>query len=352
MYTYHFSCQVVMCFVFMKRMTCFYSYCIKDTPAPVFSSLFLCYANTMEKRKSASERELQEQIGTRLKQALNLLGLSVSQAAEQLGVSQPTISRYIAGYYSPPADFLNILYERFKVNPLYILFGVKPIFTDTLPTQAEEPEKVSSLTKSVKNFLSHIKEILQLKDFQLYSHSGLKMSFEDFQSLLKGEYSVNMELLYTLSCSFCADINAIFEEAVYRPFIIQVGTFGWDRKFEERKRNCPTEVDVLVIDIANTSHFYIWCMHGDYGGFILKVLYSYDDLDGLFWLLSKNLRAYISIDFSKDFEKQHPHITLTSQENYFYGNLMQGLGYLKDISSDHPAIKVLQRFIFLLQENL
>ncbi|MEM1542528.1 MAG: helix-turn-helix transcriptional regulator [Ignisphaera sp.] len=297
--------------------------------------------------------ELGKQIGSRIKFALGILKLPLVKASEILEVSVPTLSRYVAGNTLPQVDFLITLYERFKVNPLYILFGLEPIIIESLSFPSEKPKGDPSLTPFVQKFLNHIRGILKLLgDLQLYIHSKLDLSFKEFLELLSGNFPVNIETLQTLSCSFCADINAIFEEAVYRPFIIQVGTFGWDRKFEERKRNCPTEVDVLVIDIANTSHFYIWCMHGDYGGFILKVLYSYDDLDGLFWLLSKNLRAYISIDFSKDFEKQHPHITLTSQENYFYGNLMQGLGYLKDISSDHPAIKVLQRFIFLLQENL
>jgi len=306
----------------------------------------------MEKRKGVTDEELQELIGKRLKNILTFLNLSSSQASKILGIAQSTLSRYLIGHYMPSADFIVKLYEHLKVNPLYILFGLEPMFVENLSLPTEESKGNISLSPFVRTFLQKVKEMFRLTDFQLYMLSKPNLSWDDFQKMLSEDFPIEPKTLQTLSCSFCADINAIFEEAVYRPFIIQVGTFGWDRKFEERKRNCPTEVDVLVIDIANTSHFYIWCMHGDYGGFILKVLYSYDDLDGLFWLLSKNLRAYISIDFSKDFEKQHPHITLTSQENYFYGNLMQGLGYLKDISSDHPAIKVLQRFIFLLQENL
>ncbi len=303
----------------------------------------------MKSRKPESDGDLGKVIGRRMRSAFEALGLTITQASEYLGYPQSTISRYLAGQNLPQLDLLISLYERLKVNPLYILFGIEPMFIESLP---EKPKGDPSLTPFVQRFLNHIKDNLKMNDFQLYAHSKLKLTFSEFRELLSGNFIVDMEIFHILSCSFCADIDAIWEDTVYRPNIIQVSVFDWDRKLEENKAFCPAERYIIVIDITGKDLFYIWCKHGDYGGFIIKVLYSYDDLDGLFWLLSRNLRAYISIDFNKDFEKQHPHVTLTSQENYFYGNLMQGLGYLKDISSDHPAIRVLQRFIFLLQENL
>lgn len=302
----------------------------------------------MKDKKHKADDTLGKAIGSRLKSAFDTLGLTITQASERLGYPQSTISRYIAGYNLPQVDLLVALYERLKINPLYILFGIEPIIVEKLQSPSKRLDEDFSITPFVASFLSFMANSLGiLGNIELLKHSELNISLKEFEKLLSKEYPVNMEILNTISCSFCASIESILEDASYHPNIIEVGVFDWDGKLEKIKNICSIEKDIIIIDTSNETHFYIWCKHGEYGGFILKVNFSYDDLRNLYEFLSKNLRVYIGGDISKDLEIKHPYIVLTSTKNYFYGFLSKSTQKLKALYPHHPAISVLEGFLSL-----
>lgn len=301
--------------------------------------------------KGFPNEELGKRIGSRIKTALSNLKLPLVRAAEILGVSAPTLSRYAAGNTLPQVDFLIALYEHFKVNPLYILFGLEPMFIESLTLPTEKPKGDPSLTPFAYALLKYVRSYLELDDFQLYFHSKLKMTYYEFLELLRGIAPVDMETLRTLCCSFCVDINFVWEDRSYRPNIIKVGVFDWDRKLEENRALCPQERDIIVIDTAEKNYFYIWCKQGEYGGFILKVDFYYKDIDSLFNFLSKNIRVYIGKNIYGSLIEIHPYLALTLEHNYIYSSLSEGIKYLEDSYPDHPALGVIRRFSFLLQEK-
>jgi transcriptional regulator with XRE-family HTH domain len=49
---------------------------------------------------------------------------SATEWAKELGVSQPTLSRYLRGT-TPQADFLALVCERESVNPVWLLLGLE-----------------------------------------------------------------------------------------------------------------------------------------------------------------------------------------------------------------------------------
>jgi len=297
------------------------------------------------KKTKTTNQELQELIGKRLKNILTFLDLSSSQASKILGIAQSTLSRYLIGHYMPSADFIVKLYEHLKVNPLYILFGLEPMFVENLSLPTGESKGNISLSPFVRTFLQKVKEMFKLNDFQLYMLSKLNLSWDDFQKMLSEDFPIEPKTLQTLSCSFCADINAIFEETIYKPNIIQTGTPAWDKRLEKVLKTCTIETGILMIDLANTNQFYTWFMHEEYGGFITKTEYS--SAESPFEVVKTDLRVFIAKDFYNQIEKEHPLIVMQSQNKYFYGRLERGLEIIKEAYTNHPA----QELISWIKEN-
>lgn len=67
--------------------------------------------------------EFQAAIGQRIKSVRLSAGLSQPEFAEQVGVSQPTVSRVEAGSRMPDAHLLKMIAEKFGYDPTWLLLG-------------------------------------------------------------------------------------------------------------------------------------------------------------------------------------------------------------------------------------
>ena len=96
---------------------------------------------------NATKKE--ESIGARIKRLRHVLGLSQRQLAEELGMHIITISRYEREEWKPSSKFIDLLREKFKVNPLWLLTGEGNMFLGSenlLPNSLSLEALVESLT--------------------------------------------------------------------------------------------------------------------------------------------------------------------------------------------------------------
>ena len=64
--------------------------------------------------------------GQRLKSALKVLGLKGVNVAKDLGVAENTVSQWFQGKREPKFEVLKFLYQKYGINPLYVITGEGP----------------------------------------------------------------------------------------------------------------------------------------------------------------------------------------------------------------------------------
>ncbi len=97
-------------------------------------------------------------VGNRLIALRSSAGLSQKMFAERLGVSARAYQNWERGEREIPAVMLSVLYEKFRVDPMWILSGPgeSPLSADARPN----PELVEKLVLSVEQWLQRRRKTL------------------------------------------------------------------------------------------------------------------------------------------------------------------------------------------------
>lgn len=80
------------------------------------------------------------EIGKRIKELREYLGLSQREFAEILGIHPLSISRYESGKSNPAPSVLKLIEDKFSVNPEWLLEGKGEMFLTPPPSEASKTE--------------------------------------------------------------------------------------------------------------------------------------------------------------------------------------------------------------------
>ena len=65
-------------------------------------------------------------LGERLRKAFTLAGVKAAEVAKETGVSQAAVSTWLHSTREPKIKVLDVLYKKYRINPLYIISGEGP----------------------------------------------------------------------------------------------------------------------------------------------------------------------------------------------------------------------------------
>ncbi|GEM_PF-930788 len=155
----------------------------------------------------------------RLKKLRQALGLSQKELAERLGLHIMTISRYERGKINPSFKFIELLKEKFKVNPQWLLSGEGQMFL--------EPSTV------VRNDVVKVYDIKHLPLEEIMEDLAEKALMEVLQENreeLKGECLLREELTQYAQQKLKTNYEALKSE-----LLLQIRTFRllWKKEEDE-----------------------------------------------------------------------------------------------------------------------
>ncbi len=145
-------------------------------------------------------------LGTRIRQVRERLGLNQQEFAERLRTGQAVISRYERNERIPGADFLLRLHITFGVNMNWLLTGKGYMFMEEAArAEAEVPERISDLSpdvfrKEIGERLKVVRKTLDLSQKEMADRLGIATS--TYQYYERGERDVPAYLIYRLAALF------------------------------------------------------------------------------------------------------------------------------------------------------
>lgn len=108
------------------------------------------------------KRRIIRAMGQRLRDTREEMGMTQMAFAEKMGIVNSHLSAIEAGRSGPGFYFFYQVSQHHKINPVYLLHGVKPIFLDGVleeePPPPEPPsDEYGENTSQIRKMLSYIK---------------------------------------------------------------------------------------------------------------------------------------------------------------------------------------------------
>ncbi len=96
--------------------------------------------------------------GTRFREALNAANIRATDVAKDLGVTPAAVSGWLKGSREPKYEVLAFLYQKYGINPIYLLTGQGPPVieraegADLAQLAAQVPSQGKKKLRTKKNF--------------------------------------------------------------------------------------------------------------------------------------------------------------------------------------------------------
>ena len=101
---------------------------------------------------SSTLQTFQTEIGKRLYNTRKKLGLSGKDMGKALGLSAQAVSNMELGKTAVSVEHVVFFRQKWRVNPLYLIFGENPIFEKTNSAETERLENIETFLKEKYGF--------------------------------------------------------------------------------------------------------------------------------------------------------------------------------------------------------
>lgn len=114
---------------------------------------------------------MKHEVGERIKDVREKLGIKQKDFARVLSISAPTLSEMEAGRNKPSFDVLEKLAKQYKINLYYLMFGRGEIFENPLMEFLTDLEEKDMAVRAgeVKRFLEYFGKSMQVQ-FNILDH--------------------------------------------------------------------------------------------------------------------------------------------------------------------------------------
>lgn len=155
-----------------------------------------------------AKREVQEEVGERLRVIREALGYSVVDFVEALGTSYDAYRNYERGSANIPLNVLKALRERFCVNINYLITGYGNMFTSS---------QASGKAYLIGERLKALRDMLSLSSSEFFSYLDMG-SEKEFLAIENNEKEATENVLEDICESFSVNVGWLTKKDASPPF--------------------------------------------------------------------------------------------------------------------------------------
>jgi len=132
-----------------------------------------------------------KEIGSRLQMIRKALAMRQKELAQELQVSNATLSQIESGQTGPRLEMIAFLSSKFNVSLHFLLYGQGEMFSDEKPGRAYPLGPAKEMDDSLRELLDYIEEsplvrysvLSFFRKFLLDNHVLIKKDIEDYRQL-------------------------------------------------------------------------------------------------------------------------------------------------------------------------